>query len=961
MLIEWVLAWLGTVVVAALPLMASGLWLSRRGCVNPTLMLVVPIAVSCALGYATFWAFLASPTIGRMFVGATSIGAVAAIGYWLWFGRRKVLLPLLHAWQTPGLLMLGVGFFYLGLLYLPALDKSADAQSSVRFTHPLPPDAVIPELFAERLAKGEPIRPFLGDWLSSDRPPLQTGFYLQVQTALAPLHSEPGLVYQCLGTWLQLYWIPAVWLLGWRLGLGERRRAIVVGLIAMSGFALVNSVYVWPKLLAGGLGLITSILLLDERTARRPLMVGLAAVIAAWAWLAHGGVAFSFLAVALMLVLRPATWRRWSFGLLGAVLFLTCITPWIIYQKTIDPPGNRLLKWHLAGVIAPDQRGVGESLRDAYATLTTDAWLKAKAKNFRVMFSGDFHTLVAVCGSPLKNRRQDEFFFIFRAVGVLNLAWLGLWMVRRRWSSAAWTLFTRLTASAGLTLLVWALLMFEPGSTVLHQGSYTALLILFAATATLLCRLPAPLFLSLGLWQTAYFGATWLPYYGSAPLRWDMALVATSGAALVVFAVLRRPKRRAAAKEAHQPISPDQSLAPKAPSRFVKAAVMLGTLALVALVLFGRKPEMFFRPQFWAEDATVFFLQAHDSGWRAIFIPYSGYYHAVPRLIALLCSGFDPAHIPRLYFIASLLSSLAMAAAIFSPRLDLPCRPLLALAIVLVPHTGEVWLTITNLQWVLAPGLLLLLLARDPVTPAQWTFDVIALLVLALTGPFVAIWLPLFLWRVWQRRSAASLCLAVLAALAALAQLSAYLQSVRHASGGPFLLEQLMRLPGLRVWGSLLAPASWADKLSVAAGIAAAFAGWIALSCGVLTEPKYKEAGRLLLTAAGLLILSTFYKFKGELLVLGSIGNGDRYFYIPKLLVWWLLVLLSTSPVLWKRSVAVGLLALSLAISLSGYRAEPMVDHDWPAYAARIRAGEAVTAPINPAGWAVHVSARPMP
>lgn len=47
--------------------------------------------------------------------------------------------------------------------------------SSTDWLH-LPSDNVLPDLSAKQVLSGAPPRPFAGDWLSSDRPPLQAGF-----------------------------------------------------------------------------------------------------------------------------------------------------------------------------------------------------------------------------------------------------------------------------------------------------------------------------------------------------------------------------------------------------------------------------------------------------------------------------------------------------------------------------------------------------------------------------------------------------------------------------------------------------------------------------------------------------------------------------------------------------------------------------------------------------------------
>jgi hypothetical protein len=62
----------------------------------------------------------------------------------------------------------------------------------------------------------------------------------------------------------------------------------------------------------------------------------------------------------------------------------------------------------------------------------------------------------------------------------------------------------------------------------------------------------------------------------------------------------------------------------------------------------------------------------------------------------------DPAWWPAFYNGVSFVIWLAVLARLFSSRLDLPGKPWLALAIIAVPHTGEVFFNITNLQWLTA-------------------------------------------------------------------------------------------------------------------------------------------------------------------------------------------------------------------------------------------------------------------
>ena len=80
-----------------------------------------------------------------------------------------------------------------------------------------------------------------------------------------------------------------------------------------------------------------------------------------------------------------------SFLLQGASVasFVLLTIPWSGYQHYVDPPGNRLLKWHLAGVVGIDPRGVGETLRDSYSQLKPCLQLVDKLGNLQALFVED--------------------------------------------------------------------------------------------------------------------------------------------------------------------------------------------------------------------------------------------------------------------------------------------------------------------------------------------------------------------------------------------------------------------------------------------------------------------------------------------------------------------------------------------------------------------------------------------
>src|SRR5690606_32261928 len=108
---------------------------------------------------------------------------------------------------------------------------------------------------------------------------------------------------------------------------------------------------------------------------------------AALAMLGHGSTAFVLIGMALsaLLLWRWASWRLLAAAMAAfAVLYL----PWMAYQKFADPPGDRLVKWHLAGVQEVDPRPLGEVLREAYASQTPATFLANKQANVDALTLG---------------------------------------------------------------------------------------------------------------------------------------------------------------------------------------------------------------------------------------------------------------------------------------------------------------------------------------------------------------------------------------------------------------------------------------------------------------------------------------------------------------------------------------------------------------------------------------------
>jgi hypothetical protein len=392
---------------------------------------------------------------------------------------RPLLVPALLVF-TVSVMVLSSGFLY-GNLHTP-LDTPR-----VRFSHRLPGDDELPWLFASQLRRGQVLKPMIQDWLSSDRPPLQTGMTL----LQFPFLSSPRpLSYQVSGVVLQSFWIAALWLFLSARNLTGSARLATLCAVAFTGFAYVNSFFIWPKLLAAAYLISAWFMACSERVVSlmrgTPRFGFLFGTLLALGLLAHGSAIFSLAAVApLMLFARKRIGFRASGAALLAILFF--YLPWTLYQKLFDPPGSRLLKWHLAGVIDLDPRSFGQAFRDAYGSMTWRQILAIRESNatfilddqqvfwpklreFLTALPHDVSTKSLSADRFAHEIRGSQFFHYATALGLLMPGALFLLAgILPRYRSPTWRTAALCFLLAVLTVVIWCGVMFLPASAVVHQ------------------------------------------------------------------------------------------------------------------------------------------------------------------------------------------------------------------------------------------------------------------------------------------------------------------------------------------------------------------------------------------------------------------------------------------------------------------------------------------------------------
>ena len=149
----------------------------------------------------------------------------------------------------------------------------------------------------------------------------------------------------------------------------------------------------------------------------------------------------------------------------------------------------------------------------------------------------------------------------------------------------------------------------------------------------------------------------------------------------------------------------------------------------------------------------MFFSDAAALGWAALLRPYAGYLHAVPRIIAALTGSLPWEYQPAAYVLAAGAVAAWVVGRMSCARLPLSERIMAAIALFALPQSGEVFLNVTNLQWILDVLLVVNLMEAGPEKTGETWRRTLELMLAGFSGPLVIILAPfaaVWSWR-WRR------------------------------------------------------------------------------------------------------------------------------------------------------------------------------------------------------------------
>jgi len=381
-------------------------------------------------------------------------------------------------------------------------------------------------------------------------------------------------------------------------------------------------------------------------------------------------------------------------------------------------------------------------------------------------------------------------------------------------------------------------------------------------------------------------------------------------------------------------------------------------LAVATLALLYRVPLNFVQPQFMAEDACIFFVQQRELGWSAFITPYNGYYHTVVRIIAAGVALFPVLFTPAFYNLAWLGIYSLVVTYILMQYPDRKLAPVIALVTAFVSHNGEIFLVATDAIWL--GGLFLMSLLLLPVPDFKpWARYFLAgvVLIFSVSGPFSLALTPFYLLRWLTNRKAFPIIYVIAVGLGAIIQMTAlHSYYAQQPPGIPVTLSTLwlsLEVSVVRVPWSLMVGYQPQESYWLIGLV------FLVVLLGYMGREIVADFRKHLFPLA-CLVLSAFFvvlsiRRIAPLENLIPLVNGDRYFYLPKVLFTWALIHLAATA-RDARPFCLALFFCALGSVAEFTNTQHTVDYDWPHYAALIEQNLKVQLPVNPPGWSTTVN-----
>jgi len=337
---------------------------------HSTSALIISISLTCLFSYMIFLTAWVEIIISVRYLLNVFVLAIFVVSIFGIAKNRRNLNEILSIVATS---------FFIGLISLltglskGVMNNDLGVQHTLAVRYWSSVDNKIPGFLARGILQDMPMKPYLfADWKGSDRPPLVSGWLCVSRTLLNSKYGETSLLIVA-ATLL----VPLICVLLASFNVGKKYWTTIAVVIFSTPFAFTNTVYTWPKIVAGLLFLLAlSVFWIEEV----PLKYWLIGMTSALAFLAHGSTLF-MLPGLIYIAIKKRTSILNSLTMLSAAVI--CYAPWLYFQRYWDRSSNRLIYWHIAGQSGgTTDKGIINTIVDNYSVLKLTEILNNKFANF---------------------------------------------------------------------------------------------------------------------------------------------------------------------------------------------------------------------------------------------------------------------------------------------------------------------------------------------------------------------------------------------------------------------------------------------------------------------------------------------------------------------------------------------------------------------------------------------------
>jgi hypothetical protein len=494
--------------------------------------LIFSIVIFSLLAYLNFWIYLIRPEFGSkvsliiLILSAVNVAHQAYVGFSKIQNIIKVYTGIISIWITYSILCLCLAGLHEG--YLDLLSNA-----NQRFFH-WTADNELPLVYALKIL-GLPQSFIWQNWDVYTRPPLQTAFFLM----LSPISIERD-SYQTLGIILQTSYILGIWvaLKSFRINQFAINQAIFFCIFSI--FSLMNSVFIWPKLLSAGYAFLAIGVIASNKGKLSPQKFALLGACLGLLMLSHGGGFFAAAGILItwFSIFISSSYNKLNFGksfkacsmFIFALLFF--LAPWIVYSSINGQDPSQQIKWHLGGWLpSPDSYNIGslEAIISGYKKLSFYEVIQNKLHNLMVNTPHIREFFSAIHGGSIYIRKflilehsRNIFYNIY-----IPLFSILAYVIHNRFKKNELELFRALNESAPflkvgvITTIFWLMAMFgekmayENGLgghalAIIPQGSYFVPLCLMISLSIITSGLFGPY--SIGITTIQLFTFMWIGF-----------------------------------------------------------------------------------------------------------------------------------------------------------------------------------------------------------------------------------------------------------------------------------------------------------------------------------------------------------------------------------------------------------------------------------------------------------------